>query len=101
MTERALQKQICEYLKAKNIFHFAILPPTRQTMISGARKYLTDLFIGINGKGLFVELKDEQYKNAHKDRQKKQEEFMQEARENGFYAYKITSLEQLIEILSY
>lgn len=99
MAERELQKQVVEYLKEKNIFHFSIIPPSKRFMISGVKYHLPDIYILRNGISIFIELKDASYASAHKERQEKQGKVRQEIIKNGGLAYKITSLDELKEIL--
>ena len=99
MTERDLQKQVVEYLKEKNIFHFSIVPPSKRFMISGVKNSLPDIYALRNGVSIFIELKAKEYSKNHADRQQRQFEVRKEIIQNGGLAYLITSLEELKEIL--
>lgn len=99
MAERELQKQVVEYLRKLGIFHFAITPPDKKRMVFGTKYYLPDIYCLINGVSVFLELKAPEYKSAHPERQAKQELIRQEIIANGGRAYRITSLDELIEVL--
>ena len=97
--EKELQKEVINYLRDKGIFCFSINPPDRKRMTYGTKYFLPDIYALINGVSVFFELKFSEYVNAHKERQIKQNEVRREIIHNGGLAYKITSLEQLKEIL--
>jgi len=99
LTERDLQKQVVEYLKEKNIFHFSIVPPSKRFMISGVKNSLPDIYILKNGVSIFIELKDKQYKSAHPERQEKQSEVRREIIKNKGLAFLVTSLDEVKEIV--
>lgn len=99
MAEKELQREVIDYLKSKNIFHYAITPPDRRHNVYGVKNHLPDLYILKNGVSIFIELKDRQYKKAHADRQQKQAKVRQEIIANGGLAFLITSLEELKEVL--
>lgn len=96
--EKDLQKQIVNYLRDKGYFVYSINPPDRKRMTYGTVMQLPDLcVVDLN---LYLELKAPNYKSAHPERQIKQEIVREQLIEHGAKAYKITSLEELKEILN-
>ena len=99
MAEKELQREVIDYLKSKNIFHYAITPPDRKHMVYGVKHQLPDIYALKNGVSIFLELKDKQYSKNHADRQEKQLKVRQDIIANGGLAFLITSLEELKEII--
>ena len=99
MAEKELQKKVIDFLRNKNIFCFALTPPDRKHMVYGVKHQLPDIYCLINGVSVFLELKAPEYKTNHPERQAKQLEVRKEIIRNGGLAYKITSLEELMEIV--
>lgn len=99
MAEKELQKEVIDYLRSKNIFHYAITPPDRKHNVYGVKHQLPDIYALKNGVSIFLELKAPEYKANHADRQEKQAKVRQKIIQNGGLAFLVTSLEEVKEIL--
>lgn len=97
--EKNLQKKVVDYIRLKGYECYSINPPNYKRMTYGTLFNLPD--IHIVDFNTYIELKDFEYKSAHKDRQEKQKQRRKELTRHGAKCYKANTFENVCKIVNF
>lgn len=99
--EKDLQKKCVDYANSLKMFIYSNNPPHFKRLTYGTKYGIPDLTVVYNGIVSYFELKDRQYKSAHKERQQKQLKIRKELWKHKVRAYKVDTFEKFKIILGF
>ena len=99
MAEKDLQMQCVAYARSKDLMIYSINPPDFKHKTYGTLNQLPDLHIvDFNA---YFELKDSQYKKAHKERQEMQLKRRKELAKHNAVVYKLDTFEKFKTVIDW